>query len=68
MLTCACLSKLQRRRYDAVAYIDFDVHITGDVKPLFDCAASGQFMMVRMCRFFASTSFRVNVEDAAGIV
>ena len=31
--------------YDAVAYIDFDVHITGDIIPILDCAASGEFLM-----------------------
>ena len=33
--------------YDAVAYLDFDVHITGDILPIFDCAASGEFMMAQ---------------------
>ena len=33
--------------YDAVAYIDTDISIVGDVMPLLDCAATGEFMMTQ---------------------
>lgn len=33
--------------YDAVVYIDTDINIVGDVVPLLECAATGEFMMTQ---------------------
>jgi hypothetical protein len=33
--------------YDAVAYLDTDINIVGDVLPVLDCAASGEFIMAQ---------------------
>eukprot|EP00039_Didymoeca_costata_P007014 m.95508 g.95508 ORF g.95508 m.95508 type:complete len:1052 (+) comp13496_c0_seq2:288-3443(+) len=51
------LNVFNQTQYDAVIYYDWDVFVNGDLKPLFKCAHSGEFMMASGALAYLNAGF-----------